>query len=540
MIIGMNNKPFPACVRPFLTILLLAGVFSCSPEQVPGPEPDEWEKETPEKPDPKEKTAPHLTRFGFYKADNSVLREDIVFDLEKDPGMPLQCFIPHASGSLIARFDGVFDRIECRGIRQFSGVSRVDYSMPAEFVLSDTEGRTQTYQVQVIGYNGLPILYVDTDEGKAVTSKTSFVDARIRIANAPEYPSLNMAGKIRGRGNATWVNYPKKPYKIKLEEKKALLGFPENRDWVLLAEYCDKSFLRTTLMCLLSTAVGMEYTIRSQPVELYLNGMYQGIYLLADQVEKAKERVRIEKDGFLFEDDNRYNEEPLYFTSRSFGFHFTFKYPDADDGKIVRGDAEWNYITAYVDEMEAALRKIPEDCTSYRGFMDITSFAQWYLVMEVLGNWDPNFFYVLPTKGDRVRMMPCWDAEWSLGLAVAGNPKDFNGWYQRPHEVRSDMDIWGSRKYFPCLFKDPAFVDEVKRQWGIMRAALPEIRESLDRHEEKVSYAVDDNFKCWPVLGKYQISVMQVTFPTWEEEVSYARNYFEERVRYLDSLYQNP
>lgn len=133
-----------------------------------------------------------------------------------------------------------------------------------------------------------------------------------------------------------------------------------------------------------------------------------------------------------------------------------------------------------------------------------------------------------------------FDALWLLQSGQAGNPGDSNGWYQRPHEVRSDMDIWGSRKYFPCLFKDPAFVDEVKRQWGIMRAALPKIRESLDRHAEKVSYAVDDNFKCWPVLGKYQISVMQVTFPTWKEEVSYARNYFEERVRYLDGLYLNP
>ncbi len=293
-------------------------------------------------------------------------------------------------------------------------------------------------------------------------------------------------------------------------------------------------------MCLLSRAVGMEYTIRSRPVELYLNGDYQGIYLLADQVEKAKERVQMEKDGFLFEDDNRYKDEPLYFTSRSFGFHFTFKYPDADEGKIVRGDAEWNYITAYVDEMEAAFRKIPEDCATYRKYIDMTSFAQWYLVMEVLGNWDPNFFYVLPTKGDKVRMMPCWDAEWSLGLAVAGNPNDSNGWFQRPHEVRSDTDIWNSRKYFPCLFKDSAFVEEVKRQWEKMRAALPDVREALDRHEETISYAVEDNFKCWPILGKYQISVMQVTFPTWEEEVSYARNYFEERVRYLDGLYLNP
>ena len=56
---------------------------------------------------------------------------------------------------------------------------------------------------------------------------------------------------IKVRGNAT-AYYPKRPYKLKLPKKANLLSedplnATENKDknWVLLAGYCDKPLLRT-------------------------------------------------------------------------------------------------------------------------------------------------------------------------------------------------------------------------------------------------------------------------------------------------------
>ena len=56
----------------------------------------------------------------------------------------------------------------------------------------------------------------------------------------------------------------------------------------------------------------MDFFIHYQHVQLYLNGEYMGVYLLSDHIEKAKERVNIEDDGYLLKYDGYYYESPLF------------------------------------------------------------------------------------------------------------------------------------------------------------------------------------------------------------------------------------
>ena len=157
----------------------------------------------------------------------------------------------------------------------------------------------------------VPEIRIYTEEGRDVESKDEYLDMNLFVKGERE-DALSASGRIKGRGNATW-GYEKKPYKIKFDEKQPLLGYPANKEWVLLAEYCDKSLMRTAYMCELAKTVGMPYPINYHHVELYLNDEYLGIYLLTDQVEKKSNRVAIEDDGFLFENDNYFWEEPLNF-----------------------------------------------------------------------------------------------------------------------------------------------------------------------------------------------------------------------------------
>ena len=113
--------------------------------------------------------------------------------------------------------------------------------------------------------------------------------ARITIKENNQV-TLQAFGNARGRGNYTRDGYPKKPYKIKFDEKQAVCGFPANKDWVLLSDYCDKSLLRTACMCDISEALQIDYPVRYRHVHLYLNGEYKGVYLLTDQIERKSGR----------------------------------------------------------------------------------------------------------------------------------------------------------------------------------------------------------------------------------------------------------
>ena len=377
----------------------------------------------------------------------------------------------------------------------------------------------------------LPSMEVTTAGGAAVESKTEYVDAVLCLTTTAGRTEAGC--RIRGRGNATW-NYEKKPYKIKLDEALPLCSMPADKDWVLLAEYCDKSLMRTMWMCTLSEAVGMPYTISFHHIELTLNGEYLGIYLLAEQVEKDRNRVDIAKDGFIIEDDHYWWQEPLSFSTPHRG-QFTFKYPDADDEEITSSSESYFYIRDRLLSLEDALYgpdfRDPEQ--GYRAWLDVDTFVKWYLVNELLCNYDPNLYYVMPTRGARLMMYPLWDFEWSLGLA--GRAPSGVGWASPPLTSPVDIDLWSREKYFKRLFQDPAFVEDVRTQWATLKSSLPEVKERVRKAAETISVAQNHNFERWPILDQY-VAVGLIALGSWEAEVAYLENFFDRRVAWFDKF----
>lgn len=478
-----------------------------------------------------EDSTPFLSSFAFLKIDNPSLASDFNCNiLGKDT---IIVFIPHAhTDSLVASFTGKYDEILVDNVKQVSGQTVNNFNTPITYILRNEAGEESFYTFFINGYNGLPIIELNSEQ--PIESRTEYVVGTIKIGNDPANGVLEQACKIKGRGNATWRSYPKKPYKIKLDNKESVFGFPANKDWVLLAEYCDKSFVRTAFMCEVSKAVGLEYTVNYQHVDLSLNGNYLGTYIVTDQVEKAKTRIKIDDDGYIIEDDGYFDYESLWFTTTLFGYNYTFKYPNADKGDIKQDDENYVFIKSFVDKVERAIKKIPEDCDTYKELVDIKSFAKWYIVAEVLGNWEPNLYYVLPSKTGKLKMYPMWDSEWSLGLASKGNDDNPWGWYYPPYKPEVEVPIWKNRKYFEFLFCDPEFVKVVKEEWNSFSSKISEVIDAIYKVKDRIKYSQLDNFVVWDILNKY-VSVELITFENWEDEVDYAISFFERRANWLNS-----
>ena len=67
-------------------------------------------------------------------------------------------------------------------------------------------------------YSNLPSVYINTENNAAVTSKVDWLPAHIQVVSTDTIDQINVPTEIRGRGNSTW-SMPKKPYRIKLENK---------------------------------------------------------------------------------------------------------------------------------------------------------------------------------------------------------------------------------------------------------------------------------------------------------------------------------
>ena len=91
----------------------------------------------------------------------------------------------------------------------------------------------------------LPVVYVNTQNNSAINDTETQIKATIYIDSIlPEYrslgsPSMPITGTIKGRGNYTWRDFDKKPYKIKFDQKQKVLGMPNNRHWCLMANTDD-------------------------------------------------------------------------------------------------------------------------------------------------------------------------------------------------------------------------------------------------------------------------------------------------------------
>ncbi|MFN5812873.1 MAG: CotH kinase family protein, partial [Bacteroidota bacterium] len=142
----------------------------------------------------------------------------------------------------------------------------------------------------------LSIIEIEVADRKPITSKEVYLKAGIKtyyfINN--EYKIQLDSTEIRGRGNTSWTEYPKKPYRLKLFSSKSLLGMPSNRHWALIANYIDRSLIRNKTAYDLSKYFGLKSASKSEMTHVILNGNYQGVYQLTEVIKIGNDRVNID------------------------------------------------------------------------------------------------------------------------------------------------------------------------------------------------------------------------------------------------------
>ncbi|MBR4735992.1 MAG: CotH kinase family protein, partial [Bacteroidales bacterium] len=279
---------------------------------------------------------------------------------ESDSGCII--FVPWEADlkNLVAVFNDNGSTLTVAGVTQESGVTTNNFSSyknGVNYKIKTPDGKTTDFNVKVLGTR-LPVVVVNTDSPRAITSKTTWRAAQISIMGTDW--KLYQLGKteIRGRGNWTWEKYPKKPYAIKLENSQKVLGMPAHKRWVLLAQY--RGFIGNPLMFEATRrAPGLGWAPRGEFVELVLNGKFQGLYYLCEQIKIDKDRVNIAKlkaadtkypavsGGYLLEYDELY-DEPHKFKSAGFNLPVQIKSPND-----TLPDEQFNYIKTFINEMEA-------------------------------------------------------------------------------------------------------------------------------------------------------------------------------------------
>ena len=161
--------------------------------------------------------------------------------------------------------------------------------------------------LKILYSENIPSLMITVEDAKDILDTAEF--DKKKYVETGELVMLDENGDFVGswelsqfklRGNLT-AALSKKPFKLGFEEPVSMLGMAPARKWNLLANATDGSYIRNKLILDLANRTTDDYEADGEFAELYLNGCYQGLYLLTEAIETGENRLDIspETDYFL-------------------------------------------------------------------------------------------------------------------------------------------------------------------------------------------------------------------------------------------------
>lgn len=411
-------------------------------------------------------------------------------------------------------------------------------------VVINTSGQTIGYDIKTVVDMG--IIY------NGVGNRNHLVDP---------YNEYNGKVGIEYRGNYS-LSLPQKPYSIELIDAlgnsidSSILGMPAENDWLLLANYNDKSFARNVVPFELFDSLG-HYGVRSKHVDVVLDGEYQGIYLLAEKIKRDSNRVDIAKldsteisgnnltGGYIFKIDYWDNTNSWQSNYSPIGFpgldvHFVYYYPKPEDIEL----EQQTYIQNFVNQFETVLYSPSFDDPNfgYRRYISTTSFIDYFIVNEVARNGDgykkSRFFSKDKDNLDgtykKIKAGPVWDFDWALKDMWAGSEDGSQFMYNAIGGQDVNAPGWYIR-----LLEDTVFANELRCRYDDFRRnilSLPYLHAKVDSIAAVVMESQEWHYLTWGHLSSSTgTPEVQAAPATFVEEVQRLKDWFTRRIEWLDA-----
>ena len=369
----------------------------------------------------------------------------------------------------------------------------------------------------------LPEIKIETKDNQDIISKDDYITGTFEFfSNDYEFENFSFPIKIRGRGNSTW-NFPKKSYQFKFDEKYNLFDMPEDKKWLMLANYSDKTMIRNAVAFELGYLSSLDWSPGSHFAEVSINGKSNGLYQFTEKVETGdSNRVKIGDQGYLLEVDQLDridNDDIAFWTNKK--LLFVVKDPDLEWGSI-----ELEEIESYVNKTENILysETFKDPDLGYSKYIDVDSFVDWYIINEISKNNDAIFLssvYMNYVSGGKLKMGPIWDFDIAFGNINFNNNEKFDGFWIK-------NALWIER-----LFDDEKFVNKVKSRYKYFYNNKNFILEKARSYSNQIKESRINNESVWNILGKY-IWPNYFIGNSFDDEQAYFENWISNRMDWLN------
>ena len=471
------------------------------------------------------------------------------------------------------------DKILYGNTEVISGKTAFNFTAPVEITAVKGNKKTE-YKIYVMTLNtGIPSISITTADNQEVSSKVEYKKCSVFAGGGDtangEYSFaknkyISAAAQIKGRGWTSWYYYPKKSYTLKFEKKQEMLGLPAHTEWVLSANFADRSLIRNAVAMELAHNLNSEAVMDVRFVDLWVNGTYVGNYQLIEKIEVSKNRVDIakfdeklppEKVGFILETNghnkaegefgvwtngqdadrpSKWQKLNEYITldpvSGDIFFNSTL-YPSIiynvnkpSDTKLLALNKNkqlkyLEYIYDYMKQTEEAIKSgVYSEAAKY---LDMEAMAKWYIVEELAMNTDSRFHascYMYKDAGGKLKMGPVWDFDLGFG----------NGKYATDKQsFKSYLDRSG---WFNQLLAMPEFKQIVNSVWNKSKAAVKKLPDFIEKTAGMIDKSQQVNYEIWSIVAHAEHTYEYTTeqLQGYDDQIDYLTKFVEDRIKYMD------
>ena len=445
-----------------------------------------------------------LSAFRFLKKNNAFLTADVSSSIGEESIIPLVTF---SQSELIPTFTTNAVKVLVDEVEQKSGMTKNDFSSPVVYQFIMRNGETFQYTVKAeFLLSAIPELTITTTDPSIaeIPSKDYYLEGTLAVNGRGGYEDYTGKTEVKGRGNSTW-GYPKKPYRLKLNKKAEICGLGKAKNYVLLANHLDPTLMLNSVAFKIGRLLELPFTNHAIPVDVVLNGIYKGSYLLTEQIEVKENRVDLdENNSVMWELDSYWDDEPK-FKSTAFNLPVMVKDPDLTTEQFEYWKKDFNAFTTQ-------FAKEPLEGNSYVDMIDIESVAKFLITFNLVHNMEinhPKSVFLHKERNVKYVMGPIWDFDWAYDYEGTSN---HFGRYNTPL-FSSSMNGVGTA-FFQRFLQDSRVKTIYKRTWqDFKNNKLDALLQYVDDYAVMLKPSVERNSELWENTRSFDTKVKELK--TW-------------------------
>lgn len=383
------------------------------------------------------------------------------------------------------------------------------------------------------------------DGSEVIPAHMEIVDQETAYNHPGDAPAVSSAVTIHVRGNSSRA-FDKSSYAIRLvtgegiNNPQPVMGMDAHHEWVLHGPYLDKTLMRNYMWYNIGGEI-MDYAPAVRFCELFLNGEYQGVYVMTEKITAGENGARLPLtvsaknntfSGYLLQlngdrppSNDQLTDQFTYYAKRT-PYQLDIVYPGRSNltPEIQRA------ITQDFSDFEKTLYSYDYDSDrhGYPSMIDTESFVDYFLINELTCNYDAGWLstYIYKDTGGTFRMC-LWDMN-SACDNYQDSQTDAQG-FQMQH------CLW-----YVMLMKDEDFINAIiDRYWQLRKTCFDpdDLCSYIDDTAAYLGDAADRNFARWGYSFQPEYDLLEPASRnprSYEAALAQMKDFLRRRIDWLD------